>query len=395
MAFSTRQKHNCPPYSLFHLWMPDIFQFKGGIQVYSAFLLKAIQELYPEQTYHVFLKHDVKATFRTKATKQPHFHFAGKWSPALRTFVFATQLLSNGLRQRPDLIITTHIHFAPVAYWLKRVYGIPYWAIAHGIEAWDIQKPQLVNALQNADKLLAVSQYTKQRLLSEQAIDPAKVALLPNTVDIDRFQIANKPKYLLQKYHLRPEQPVILTVARLSDQERSKGYDQLLEALPQIRLHIPEVHYIIAGKGNDRPRIEQKIDTLGLRNCVSLAGFVPDEELCHYYNLCDLYAMPSTGEGFGIVYLEALACGKPTLAGNQDGAVDALCQGELGALVDPNNIKEIAEAITQILQGAYPNPLIYQPHILRERVIERFGFEQFRKTLACYLSGSASLGSDL
>ena len=98
--------------------------------------------------------------------------------------------------------------------------------------------------------------------------------------------------------------------------------------------------------------------------------------------------MPSKGEGFGIVYLEALACGKPTLGGNQDGAIDALCHGRLGALVDPDNIEEIAQTLIQILQGTYPNSLIYQPEQLRQKVIETYGFEKFKQTLAGYLTES-------
>ncbi|MHC5729429.1 MAG: glycosyltransferase, partial [Nostoc sp.] len=157
------------------------------------------------------------------------------------------------------------------------------------------------------------------------------------------------------------------------------------QALPYIRQIIPDVHYIIVGKGNDKSRIKQMIVQLGLQNCVTLAGFVPDEQLCDYYNLCDVFAMPSKREGFGIVYLEALGCGKPVLGGNQDGAIDALCHGELGALVNPDNVEEIARTLVQILQGIYPNKLMYQPDILRQKVIDYFGFEQFQTTLAKYL----------
>ncbi|HEY9872812.1 MAG TPA: glycosyltransferase, partial [Candidatus Obscuribacterales bacterium] len=156
-------------------------------------------------------------------------------------------------------------------------------------------------------------------------------------------------------------------------------------ALPEIRRQIPNVHYILVGKGSDRVRIEKLITELNLQEGVTLAGFIPDDELCDYYNLCDLFAMPSKGEGFGIVYLEALACGKPCLGGDRDGAIDALCHGELGVLVNPDDIGAIAQSLIQILQRTYPNPLIYQPEALRQKVIDKFGFEQFKQTLATYL----------
>jgi glycosyltransferase involved in cell wall biosynthesis len=239
----------------------------------------------------------------------------------------------------------------------------------------------LQTALHHADRILAVSNYTRDRLLKEQNLDPSKISILPNTFDQNRFKIGGKPAHLLERYKLKPEQPIILTVNRLCSSESYKGYDKVLEALPQIREAMPNIHYIIVGKGEDRPRIEQLIQERQLQNCVTLAGFVPDAELCNYYNLCDVFAMPSKLEGFGIVYLEALACGKPTLGGNQDGAIDALCQGKLGALVDPDDVGAIAQTLIQILQGTYPNLLMYQPEALRQTVINTFGFDAFRQKL--------------
>jgi glycosyltransferase involved in cell wall biosynthesis len=370
---------------LVHLWFPNIFEFKGGIQTYSAFFLQAIQNIYPDANYDVFIKHDKKPAPDFTTVAPTKFHFAGAIPLKLRTPIFAAQLIGWGLLQRPNLVIATHINFTIAAYWLKKLIGIPYFTIAHGIEAWDIKNPALQKALHHAELILAVSSYTRDRLIEEQNFDCNKVVILPNTFDAKKFQIAPKPEYLLKQYGLKPQQPVILTVARLSEGERYKGYDKIINALPKIRQTIPDVHYVMVGKGNDTTRIKQLIAELDLQNCVTLAGFVPDDQLCDYYNFCDLFAMPSKKEGFGIVYLEALACGKPVLGGNQDGAVDALCHGKLGALVNPDDIEEITHTIVQILQNTYPNPLMYQPETLRQQVIDTFGFEQFQKTLGEYL----------
>ena len=365
-----------------HLWIPNIFEFKGGIQVYSAILLEALQTLSPLSKYDVMLLHDRASARHSLFSEQIRWHYCGNIPLKFRYFVYAAQLIGWGLWQKPELIIATHLNFTVVAYWLKKFIGIPYWTVAHGIEAWDIQRPALIRALHHADKILAVSSYTRDRLIIEQKLSPDRITILPNTFDANRFKIASKPPYLLEKYGLQPKQPVILTVARLAEAKRHKGYDQILQALPQIRQTIPNVHYLIVGKGKDRSRIENLIHKLDLQDSVTLAGFISDEQLCDYYNLCDLYAMPSKKEGFGIVYLEALACGKPVLAGNQDGAVDALCHGELGALVNPDDINQIAQTIIQIFQGEYSNSIVYQPEILRQQVIAKFGFEQFQKQLA-------------
>lgn len=361
-----------------HLWSPSIFECKGGIQVYSAFLLEALQSLELSSDYHVFLKHDTRLSSGLSDTQ---FHFTGTWNLSLRTPAFATQIISSGLWQRPNLVISTHLNFTVAAYWLKRLAGIPYWTVVHGVEAWNIQ-PSVQTALSQAERILAVSSYTRDRLLQEQNLDPAKISLLPNTFNAKQFKIAPKPAYLLERYNLRSEQPVILTVARLSEFEQYKGYDKIIEAMPQICQAIPNVHYLIVGKGNDRFRIEQMIAQFNLQDCVTLAGFVPDPMLGDHYNLCDVFAMPSKLEGFGIVYLEALASGKPTIGGNRDGAIDALCHGKLGALVNPDNVGDIAQTIIQILQRTYFNPLIYQPEALRQKVIEIYGFERFKQTLA-------------
>jgi len=367
--------------SRIHLWCPELFESKGGIQVFSQYFFNGLRDVNSHAHYEVFLKHDAALPLDFADIPRAQFHFSGKFPSSIRTIPFAIQLLTQGVWQHPDLVITTHLNFTVAAYYLKKLTKIPYWAIAHGIEAWDIKNPYLKTALHDADLILAVSNFTRDRLLKEQSLDPEKVVVLPNTFDSSRFQIAPKSSKLLEKYGLTPEQPVILTVARLAEVERYKGYDQILLALPFIRQAIPNIHYIIVGKGGDCDRIENLIQQLNLQDCVTLAGFIPDQELCDYYNLCDVFAMPSKREGFGIVYLEALACGKPTLGGNQDGAVDALCGGELGALVNPDDIDEIAQTLIQILEGTYPNQLMYNPEALRQKVIDTYGFDRFKLTL--------------
>ena len=219
-------------------------------------------------------------------------------------------------------------------------------------------------------------------LLKEQDLHPDKVSVLPNTVDTQRFTIGEKPTYLLERYRLKAEQPVILTVCRLCSTETYKGYEKIIEAIPHIQKVIPDVHYLIVGKGDDRSHLEQLIARAGLEECVTLAGFVPDAELCAYYQLCDVFAMPSKLEGFGIVYLEAIACGKPAIGGNQDGAIDALCHGELGVLVDPDDARAIATGITDIILKTYPNPLLYEPKGLRNQMIKAYGLERFQSNLS-------------
>ncbi len=364
-----------------HLWFPNLFEFKGGIQVYLQDLLQALDKELPDRHYVVFDKLDKAKPQEEFSSERFSFFYSGKFSGIWQTLHFSLNIIKAIFTNRPQLILCGHLNFAPVAYLINRFTNLSYWIIVYGVDAWEIKSNWKIKALHEASKIISISDYTKTRLIEEQNLSPEKIPLLPVTFDASRFKIASKPQQLLERYQLTFEQPVILTVARLDSAERYKGYDQILKALPTIRQTIPNIHYMIVGKGSDRPRIEKLIADLDLQDCVTLTGFIPDEELNDHYNLCDAFAMPSKGEGFGIVYLEALACGKPILGGDRDGAIDALCHGELGILVDPDDIGAIAQNLIQVLRGTHPHPLIYQPKILRHKVIDTFGFAQFKKTL--------------
>ncbi|MGK7924214.1 MAG: glycosyltransferase [Spirulina sp.] len=369
----------------FFLLFPNIFGFKGGEQVYSAFLLQALQHLHPHARYRVFLKYDKVTSPRIPVASQTRFTCLGKFPRWLQSLLMLGGTIIMGILERPRLVIATHLNYGIAGYWLKRFTGTPYWIVVHGLEGWDLVHPQRQRALRHADRVLAVSRYTRDRLLAEQNLDPDRVDILPNTILGDRFRIAPKPPHLLPRYGLSASQPVIFTLTRLA---RYKGYDRLLHALVKIRRHFPEVHYLLGGKGGDASRILALARELGLQDCVTLTGFVPDEELCDHYNLCDVFALPSTGEGFGIVYLEALACGKPVLGGDRDGTVEPLDYGKYGCLVNPEDTAAIADNLIAILQRTHPNRTLFEPEVLRQNALERFDFPQFCRILARLLESS-------
>jgi glycosyltransferase involved in cell wall biosynthesis len=364
-----------------HIWVPDFTGATGGIQTFSRFLIRGIRELFPEATLDIFSKNDT--SFPDPADNHTDsFSPLGWWPSRLRTTVFATELTLGAFRKQPDLIVTTHVNFAPVAHSVKTLFNIPFLAIGHGIEVWDLPHGQIWRALRAANGLAAVSHFTRARMASALNLAIERISLLPNTFDPEQFYPdKRKPRFLLKRYGLQPQQPVILTISRLASAERYKGYDQVLRALPMVRERFPNVRYILGGRGPDRARIEALIRQLDLINHVTLAGYVADHELRAHYNLCDVFAMPSKGEGFGIVFLEALGCGKPVLAGNKDGSVDAVLGGETGVLVDPDDVEEIGQALIQILTGKYPEQKLFNGEMLRQRVIDTYGYDRFLQTL--------------
>ena len=376
--------------SKIHVWVPDLFSTIGGIQAFSRYLIEALYEEIGSDKIRVLVKNDVSGSEHLENGFR-NIDALGHWPLVLRTPRFAIESLRQAYRERPGLIVSTHLNFGPVAQFIRRCLGIRYVLVAHGIDAWYLKDGSRRKALQQADLVLAVSRYTRDRLVQEIGIDANRIKIFPNTFAPDMFSIGFKSPQLLNKHGLSPQTPVILTVCRLAEADRYKGYDQIIKAMPRILSEVPNARYLIVGKGPDRPRIEKLIAEVGVQDAVTLVGFVPDEELADYYNLCDLFAMPSKAEGFGIVYLEALACGKPVLAGNKDGSRDALADGELGVLVDPDDVGEIAREVIRVITHQHSHPCIYQPELLRKRVIELFGFSTFKHTLTRYLSDWVSI----
>jgi phosphatidylinositol alpha-1,6-mannosyltransferase len=205
--------------------------------------------------------------------------------------------------------------------------------------------------LRRADAVVAVSRFTRQALIEQMQVDPAKIELIHNGVDLDRFQPAPRNETLLDRYHLH-DRRILLTVGRLVPR---KGIDMMLRALPEILQQCPDVHYLIVGVGPYRDDLEQLVRQLHLADHVTFTGTVASAELADHYRLCDLFVMPNREmedhdtEGFGLVFLEANACGKAVVGGRAGGAVEAVRDGENGLLVNGADAGEIATAIIRLL----------------------------------------------
>ncbi len=365
-----------------HLWLPALSGSTGGIQAYLQSFLEAYAAASPAARTDVFVKNDLKIPDALPG-KDMMFHRFGHWRAGpLRTLVFAVRLLYEACRQRPGLIVVGHANFVRLAVWARRFLGIPFWVIVYGIDVtWD---SALTNAarLVKAERIISISRFTRDSLIAAHGLPLERFSLLPTTFDDRHFQPGPKSADIREKLNLPPDRKIILTICRLSASEGYKGYDQILRALPAVRRLVPETHYVLGGRGDDLPRIRQLVAELGLETAVTLAGFVPDADLVAFYQSCDVFAMPSRNEGFGIVFLEALACGRPVLAGDRDGSVDALLDGELGVLVDPEDTAAIAAALADLLAGRHPHPLVRRPEELRRRVVAAYGPEHFAATLA-------------
>jgi len=261
-----------------------------------------------------------------------------------------------------DIILCTHLHLLPLAYMAKWRTGAPLALFIYGLDAW--QPPRSILAARLAtrvDAVISISDLTTRRFLAWAGVDEAKVFLLPNAVEQQLYGVGEKNPDLLQRYGLTGK-TVLLTLTRLWATDNYKGIDEVLELLPALAERIPEIAYLIVGEGDDRGRLEAKARALGVGDRVVFAGFIPEEEKADHYRLADAYVMPGWGEGFGFVYLEAMACGIPALGSKLDGSREALRDGELGILVDPHDREDLWQGLLEVLgrpRGVVPPGLSY------------------------------------
>ena len=168
----------------------------------------------------------------------------------------------------------------------------------------------------------------------------------------DRFRIVARSPQLIAKYKIASKR-VLLSVGRLVPR---KGIDRTLEAMPKLLQRHPDLHYLIVGDGPYRERLQQMVAELGLASYVTFTGPIGDEELRAHYALCDLFVLPNREmpdgdtEGFGLVFLEANACGKPVVGGRAGGVVEAVQDGHNGLLVNGDNVDSIVEAVCKLLE---------------------------------------------
>jgi len=372
------------PRACLHVWVPGIREGTGGIQNFCRNLVRMLHESFPHLALRIIVKNDSLSP-NDPLREYGTFNSVENVPARLRTPALAALGTTYALKERPIAILGAHLHFLPALKIIRSLTGAPYCGFLYGIEAWDIRLKHRIEAMRCADKLIAISKFTRDRIIADYAVNAERIQVVPCTFDWGCFGIGPKPKDLLERYGLKPENKVLLTVSRLALSERYKGHRQVLFALKKIiELH-PEVRYLIAGDGDDLPRLQEMVKAMNLTEQVIFGGYVPVKDLPGLYRLCDLFIMPSTKEGFGIVFLEAMSSGKATLGGNIDGSVDALDDGRLGALVDPNDSTEIANTVCQILDQTYPNPLLYNPEGLREAVIDRFGFAKIKDEMTSAL----------
>jgi glycosyltransferase involved in cell wall biosynthesis len=280
-------------------------------------------------------------------------------------------------RERYDVVLCGHINLLPFAEVARRLLRAKHVLLIYGIDAWRPTGWGITDRLvTSTDLVISISQFTKQRFLSWSTVDDSQVHLLPNAVHMEEYGIGDKPNYLEERYGLGGRK-VLMTLARLQQNEQQKGLDEMLEVFPELLAEEKNLSYLIAGDGDDKQRLERKAASLGLNRHVVFTGRVPEGEKADHYRLADVFVMPGRQEGFGFVFLEAMASGIPVVASSLDGSREAVLHGQLGEIADPDDREALKAAIRRALRRPrqIPDGLAF------------FSYENFRERLRGIIAG--------
>jgi phosphatidylinositol alpha-1,6-mannosyltransferase len=326
------------------------FSTTGGIQKMTRTLGHSLNQIAIKNSwdFNMYSAYDADQDLMTQYVPAEHFKgFNANRGP------FVIKEVKKGIKA--NVVILTHINLAIVGLIIKKINPKCHvWLIAHGIEVWRPLSFFQKKFLNLCDKIICVSNFTKQKMSSLHKLNANKCLVLNNAIDPFMHLPENfiKSAHLLNKYNLTADNLIIYTLTRLANSEQYKGHDQVIKVFGKIKSKYPGVKYILSGQYDsaEEIRIKKMIASVGAEDDIILTGFIAEEELTDYFLLADVFVLPSKKEGFGIVFIEALACGLPVICGNADGSIDAIRNGELGQAVDTENMDELEQAINNVLE---------------------------------------------
>lgn len=354
------------------LMAPEIFLSEGGITRILQVYLKALCDLAERDQGAVRLLALNDLVLDSTDLRRSSNDCLEDWYVCSRNksqFVRAALRMSRGC----DRIVCGHVAQLPVAWAARQLNRrARYYLVAHGIEVWrPFTLPERV-ALRGAEKIFCVSDYTRRELRKRCSLPEDRTVVLPNALD-PWFEIA-------AGVPLAESAPAILVVTRLTAADRYKGVEHLIKAMPAIRAAIPNATLRVVGRGDDLPRLQNLRNRLGLIPAVEFLGYVNDKKLDAELRACRLFALPSEREGFGLVFLEAMAHGRPCL-GARAGGIPEVIDANSGVLAGYGDVAGIAAAAIDALRRAWDE----------EKILDRarlFSYSRFKDRLASLLTPS-------
>lgn len=356
----------------------------GGVQESGRLTVAALNEIVSSRQWSsefLALNDSPGAHEFTQAARTIHFNSFGR---AKIKFVLAAiahaRKTSSSNRAAPLIVLAAHPNLAVPAAWMQRISPrLKIIVMAHGVEVWQPLSPSRRRALQRANLVLAPSTYTAQKLSEVQGIAPQKIRILPWPLNPDFIRLAENPAALPPLPQSFPQGRIIMTAGRWAAAERYKGADELICAVAQLRATHPDVQLVAIGGGDDLPRLRQLARDAGVAENTHFLKNLTREQVAACYARAEIFALPSTGEGFGFVFLEAMAFAKPVIAAATGGPTDLIDDGENGFLVPPRDAEALAQSLDRLLRDDSLRAEMGRRGA--ERVRDKYRFEVFARAL--------------
>ncbi len=349
----------------------------GGIQQVNRLLLRAWLEFSARSWA------EVETFSLADAPEEP----AADWVPgvswrwhgmARHGRALVQRLAARVAAARPQVVLLTHVNLLPLLPLVRAMFPRTRVAVlGHGVEVWRRLPGPMRAALRRADAVVAPSAYTARQLQSLNGARRDRLTVIAHGLD-PSWEACAAARTLTGQ-----EGATLLTVARLSTADVYKGVDRVIAALPAVLRQFPQARLVIAGDGDDRARLERAAAQTGAGGRVEFRGETTEEALRALYAACDLFVLPSRKEGFGLVFAEAMACGKPVVAARAGGTTDVVEHGVTGLLVSGEG-DELAQAVTCLLRD--PEMRARLGAAGRARVMQRFLFRHFSERWTDWLA---------
>jgi len=352
------------------LLLSSVFGLTGGVHTFSRALIKATDDLTDDLSLDitVFSLLDGEVPFQAAADYMSSGRTRYRGFKGNKAAFAAATLLAGWWADR---VVFGHVNFSSLACEMpKPIKSL----VVHGIDVWRLLPSLQKLGISQMREILSVSEYTQEAFVHFNGMPPAQFRLLPDTLD---------PFYSRTAGRIRPAKELglppghmMLAVTRLASTEDYKRIDLVIKAMPAILRHIPDAFCVVVGHGGDRSRLEKLAQETSVADRVIFAGFVADELLPTYYTACELFVLPSTREGFGIVFLEAMYHAKACVGATAGGVPEVVKDGETGLLAEPSSVDSFVQCVVRLLGNREEREAMGRRGKARQE--REFSYEKFR-----------------